>query len=223
MWFDVANNAMEIDYADDIIAIGGTDRWVRGTESKSRSNFGRNSSKVIIPGKNKMGLDFGAYRHPVNQLLREEGNLLVYTMVKNVKIDLGLSGNENQFTTEDIQFIGRVLTVAAFLEIPSAIGEARDTMKPIPNWSFSTHTGNFDGNDNGDGNAFYNEFIGCTLKDKVSQDIFFKKMELFLMLQAVSPRRYLIRKGNKDFSNTGVATKIISAVNEVIFTIRRPL
>ena len=143
---------------------------------------------------------------------------MAYAMVKGLKIDLGSDGPENRFTTGDIQFIGRVLTVAAFLEIPATIGRARDELKPIPSWHFATHSGDFDQNDNGDGDAFWNEFFDVTLDDDAARALFLDKLESCLMLQTVAPRRYIINRNGRSFTNTGMAAKIILALNEVKLT-----
>ena len=214
------NNFDDLSYADDIMMPNiFSDSNRRGSilQRQLGSNFGNNVSKVCIGVKDKMEMVVGAYRQPGSN---GELNALAYTMVKGLQVNLGQKDLGNQFSTSDIQFIGRVLTVMAFFEIPSTIGTARNNMKPSPNWRYSTHTGDFDGNNNGEGNTFYNELMGCTLDDEMTQSAFFDKLETCLLLQAVSPRRYIIRKEHKNYSNAGISAKILLMLNEVKSKVR---
>ena len=215
MWVDQVNNFEDLSYADDImlpIPFGDSNRRETTPRRRLVSNFGDNVSKVHVGAIDKMEMVVGAYRQPGS----DGGlNALAYTMVKGLLINLGQKESGNQFSTADIQFIGRVLTVMAYFEIPSTMGAARNNMKPTPNWRYSTHTGDFDGNNNGEGNTFYNELMGCTLDDEITQSAFFDKLETCLLLQAVSPRRYIIRKENKNYSNAGISAKILLMLNEV--------
>ena len=214
MWVDYANNFEDLSYADDIMMpslFSDSDRMNVGGRSDTSSNFGRNSSEVMAEGC-KMGIFTGAYRYPSNL---SNTNMLAYTMVKGLTVNLGSEDPEARFTTTDMLFIGRVLTVAAFLEIPTTCGNARDNFKPIPAWKFSTQVGDFDLNDNGEGNTTFNGLMNCCLKDTEACETFLDKLEQCLLLQAVSPRRYIIRRDNRNFTNTGLAPKIIMALNEV--------
>ena len=216
MWIDNANNFEDLSFADDIMmpsVVSDSNRSRTGERVKSRSRFGKNVSKVGLVGDGKMGLFTGAYRNP-NEV--SNSNLLAYTMIKGLLIDLGPGDSDTHFSTTDVHFIGNVLTVTAFLELPSTIGVARDNMKPIPAWKFSTQVGDFDCNDNGDGNTVFNGLINCKLNDEESYDEFFDKLEHCLLLQAVSPRRYIIRKEDKNYTNSGLAAKIILTLNEVL-------
>ena len=105
--------------------------------------------------------------------------------------------------------------MAAFFEIPTTCGNARDSFRPIPAWKFSTQVGDFDLNDNGEGNTTFNGLMDCCLKDIEACETFLDRLEQCLLLQAVSPRRYIIRRDNRNFTNTGLAAKIIMALNEV--------
>lgn len=216
MWIDYRNNFEDLSFADDIMmprVFSDSDQVSSGERIKTDSNFGNNISKVSIPGDGKMGLISGAFRHP--NIATRQLNKLAYTLVKGAIIDLGSDESGNRFTTADVQFVGRVLTVAAFLEMPTTIGNARDNLNPIPAWKFSKQVGDFDHNDDGEGNTIFNGLINGNFDDADSCNIFLDKLEQGLLLQAVSPRRYLIRKENKDFTNTGLAAKIILALNEV--------
>ena len=214
MWINFGNSFEDLSYADDIMMpslVSDSDHRNAERRIDTRSNFGSNNSEVMVDG-GKMGIFTGAYRYPSNM---STTNMLAYTMVKGLTVDLGSEEPEARFTTADILFIGRVLTVAAFLEIPSTCGHARDDFNPVPAWKFSTQVGEFDVNDNGEGNSTFNGLINCSLDDAETCETFFDKLEQCLLLQAVSPRRYIIRKDNKNFTNTGLAAKIIMTLNKV--------
>ena len=226
MWIDSACNFGDLSFGDDImpqiVICDSNNERPRRKNKISISNFGTNKSRISIPpeksNKDSMHLYTGVFNYLRYGNCSGGINCLTHAAVKNITIDLGSSNKSEQFTNDDLQFIGKVMIVAAFIELPNRLRLAREGLEPVPFWRYRDAVGHFDRNDNGGDTSvsgFCNGMIKWTLEDDHSRIGFLEEIEEHLALVVAVPRSYKITRGDNEYTNKDMAKQLIMATDKV--------
>ena len=178
---------------------------------KKPKNFGHNRSKIMTI-KRISKLYSWVFRHDND---RYNGNCFTFSTARAIKVNLGSHDEEEQLWNADLEFLLKVNMVANYISAQNAIYEAAVRFKPTPKWYCDFIHLRIDANGNGS-DAEASEMILAVLDSDDANDLeYLEKLKECLLLIAISPRNYIIKKGGRRISNRDIANKLVRTANEV--------